>query len=273
MRRNALLSSTHFSWGAAALAFAVLVLFVRLLAPNLFWYVATPVFRSADALATQGHSLLSRFGDATLLAAQNEQLAHQNVVLANENQTLSQKVESLLALLNPSATARNMKGILAGVIARPPESPYDTLVVAAGAEDGVVRGQEAFGPGGVPLGVVGAVLAHFSRVTLFSAPGRTTNGWIGRENLPLTIVGAGGGAFHASVARSAGIAVGDTVFVPGPGKLPIGVVSRIDSDPSSPVVILRIMPTLNLFSVTWVELRDTGIELLRSFQEATSTRI
>ena len=64
---------------------------------------------------------------------------------------------------------------------------------------------------------------------------------------------------HASVARAANIAVGDVVSVPGPGELPVGSVVRVDSDPLSPAVTLRIMPAANLFSLAWVELRATGV--------------
>lgn len=273
LKRNALLSSTSFSWGVFALIVASVLLLVRLLAPNLFWYTFTPVFKSADAFALQGHTFISQFGDAAALTAENEQLIDKNSILANENQWLSQKLADISALLGSSVTTQDTRRILAGVIARPPESPYDTLVVAAGADEGVTRGQEAFGPGGVPLGVVEAALSHFSRVTLFSTPGMATSGWVGRENLPLTIVGAGGGTFNASATRSAGITVGDIVSVPGPGKNPIGVVAHIDSDPSSPFVTLRIVPSLNLFSTTWVELRDVGVQLLHSLQEATSTHL
>ena len=265
MKRNSLLSSSRVSWGAIALAFAILVLFMRIFAQNFFWQVFTPVFKSADALAEQSHSFLQRFSDAAALASKNEQLANENAALANENKTLVQKMSDISAL-SPSTSA----GILAGVVARPPESPYDTLVLSAGSNDGVALGQEAFGAGGVPLGVVSSVLVDFSRIMLFSAPGTNTAGWVGDTNLPLTIFGAGAGAMNAVAARSAGIKVGDTVFVPGPGQLPIGIISRVDSNPSSPSVTLRIQPALNPFSITWVELRDTGAELLIS---ATSTQL
>jgi len=158
----------------------------------------------------------------------------------------------------------NQVGVVAGVVARPPESPYDSLVLAAGSNAGVALGMEAFGLGGVPIGVVSSILADFSRVTLFSAPGMNTAGWVGRAHLPLTIVGVGAGAMNAAAARPAGIAIGDTVFAPGPGMLPIGTVVRIDSDPSSPSVTLRIQPALNLFSVSWVTVRNTGAALLMS---------
>ncbi len=257
-KRNALLSSRSASWGALALTTALGVLFLRLLAPNLFWQAFAPVFRVSDALATESHSFSDRFGNAAALASLNEKLVERNASLANENAALVQKVANLSELLGASGVQSGSSGILAGVIARPPESPYDVLVVGAGENEGVALGMEAFGAADVPLGVVSSVLADVSRVTLFSAPGMTTNASVGRANVPLTLTGAGAGAMNASVARTAGVAVGDTVFVPGPGMLPIGSVVRIDSDPLSPGVTLRIKPAFNLFSTAWVELRATG---------------
>ncbi len=254
-KRNALLSSTNVSWGAFALAGAILILFLRLLVPNFFWYTFTPVFRLSDTLAGESHSFFSGFGDTSKLALQNERLTNENAALALQNQVLLQKVSSF------SSLAKDARGITAGVVARPPLSPYDILVLAAGSDEGVVLGMEAFGAGGVPLGIVSSVLNNFSRVTLFSSPSMSTNGWVGDKNIPIIIEGAGAGAMNASTARSAGIASGDIVSVPGPGKLPIGVVVRVDSDPSSPSVILRIMPALNPFSIAWVVVRDTGATL------------
>lgn len=269
-KRNALLSSASASWGAFALAFAVLALLLRLLAPDLFLHTFAPVFRIAESVAAKNHSFLSSFSDAAALSAKNEQLMSQNAALASENQALLQKVFALAALGGAEGAPRAAE-IIAGVVARPPQSPYDTLVLAAGAESGVTLGMEAFGAGGVPLGVVSAVTKDFSRVTLFSAPGRVTRGWVGEASVPIDIFGAGAGAMSASLARSANSAVGDRVFVPGPGQLPIGLVARIDSDPSAPGVTLRITPLFNLFSTTWVSLRDTGTALQDSFFAATST--
>ncbi len=260
--RNALLSSTNFSWGAYALIFAVFILLLRLLAPNLFWTVFAPVFRASDSLSMESRALVSIFSDKAKLASEIEKLAGENAELALQNQSLIKKFESL------SKLAVSAGGIAAGVVARPPASPYDTLVLAKGSDDGIALGMMAFavpagrqGEGGPPIGVISSVSNNFSRATLFSAPGMTMNGWIGKNNLPLAINGAGAGAMNASVSRSAGITAGDIVYAPGPGMLPVGIVVRVDSDPTSPSVTLRIMPALNLFSVAWVVIRDTGISL------------
>lgn len=255
-KRNTLLSVQGISWGAGALAFALIALLVRLLVPNTFWQITAPVFRASGALSAESHTFFSSFGNAVALSAENEKLVAQNAALAEENRTFQQKTTDVSALSDTKGTPA---GIIAGVVARPPESPYDTLVLAAGAKDGVTLGMEAFGESGTPIGTVSSVLDDFSRVTLFSAPGTETSGWIGSKNSPITIMGQGAGALYATISRDAGIAVGDTVSVPGPGQLPIGTVTRVDGDPLSPGVTLRIVPTMNVFSVTWVTVRATGV--------------
>lgn len=256
-RRNALISATSISWGAGALLFALLFLGFRLIAPNLFLIAVTPLFRVSDAIAAGSNGFFAHFNDAAALTLQNEKLQTENASLASENAALAAKVDAQAALLGGS-TVRT-PGIFADIVSRPPTSPYDTFVLAQGATDDVTIGMEAFGPGNVPVGVVSSVLADFSRLTLFSTPGVVSHGRVGRADLPLTLVGAGAGALTASVPRAASIVVGDTVYLPGPGQLPIGSVVRVDSDPLSPAVTLRIVTATNLFSMPSVELRMTGI--------------
>ena len=90
-KRNALLSSTNISWGALALAGAIFLLLLRLLAPNFFWQVFTPLFRVSDTLALESHIFFNSFGDTATLALQNERLMNENAALVSENQALLQK--------------------------------------------------------------------------------------------------------------------------------------------------------------------------------------
>jgi cell shape-determining protein MreC len=263
-KRNALLSSANVSWGALALLVAVLALMLRLLAPNLFWRASAPLLRGANTLTRTSRMLFSGFSDAATLASRNAALVSENIALTNENHALQKREADRNALVGP-VPERSGPSIVAGVISAPPESPYDTLLLSLGEKAGVSVGQEAFGAGGVPLGIVSSVVADFSRVTLFSAPNMSTRGWVGSSNLPLEILGAGGGTMLATLARSANVAVGDAVFAPGPGALPIGRVIRVDSDPSSRVITLLIQPAINSFSITWAELRDTNAAFADSF--------
>ena len=237
------------------LAVVLLIALVRMVAPNLFWTACAPIFTVSDAVAASAHKFFTSFENAALLAARNENLTEENAALASENLALTKRLREFAVLAESSTSG----GIVAGVIVRPPQSSYDTLMLAGGSRSGIMIGMEAFAGNSTPIGVVTAVFSEFSQVTLFSAPNIVTNGWVGSGNVPLTILGAGGGVLRASVPRSADIKEGDVVFAPGPGMLPIGSVVRADSEPRSPSVTLRISPAVNLFSVGWVELRDTGI--------------
>lgn len=270
-RRNALFTLTELSWGARGLLLVALLLVVRLAMPNVFWQITSPLFRAANAVAGVNHAFLSSFTNAATVSLENDELRKQNESLVVLNATLMQKLGASEGASAGAASPKGEEGIRAEVVARPPESPYDVIVLAQGTRAGVSLGMEAFGPSGAPLGVVAAVSQDFSHVLLFSSPDVRTAGWVGSESVPVTIVGAGGGALQVSLARSANVSVGDTLYVPGPGMLPLGIVARVDDDPSSPAVILRIRPLSNPFSLGAVTLRATGVRGSATLLVATST--
>lgn len=242
--------------GVGAIVVVVLVLFgIRTFAPGFFFAASAPLLKSGTSVTASVGNTVNGFADASHLATENEALAEQLLTLKNQNQVLTARSQDLTKLLG--GTEENIQGITAGVLARPPESPYDTLVVGAGTADGVKVGAEVFAQGGVPVGTIAAASAHSSQVRLFSSSGTKTSGWVGESRLPVSLVGAGAGAYTASLPKGAGVAVGDLAYLPGPGAIPMGTVVRLDTDPSSPLEILRIQPNVNLFSVTWVQISKT----------------
>ncbi len=268
-RRNSLLSRAQFTWGAFALLFSVCALVLRIAAPNVFFAAAAPLERGAAAAALSVRAALP--GSTAGLAAKYNALASENAALAIENRTLVQKDADLMALLSATSSAAQAPGVVAGVLAAPPEDPYGALMLAAGTRSGVSVGMEVFGNKGVPVGVVSMVLADQAQVTLFSSPGQRMNAWIGQQQLPVVLAGAGAGAFSASVPSTADVTVGDAVYAPGPGALPVGQVVRIDRSPSSPSAQLRIAPAANPFSLAWVVLRPGTQQLQSALSCATST--
>jgi len=249
-KRNAIFSPAGFSWGITALALIVTLLLMRLFLPELFLRLAAPFIGVGDSITNEFSNLSAGFDSNAALARANENLLAENIALSLENTALAARAADLEKLQGsvPPAVA----SVVAGVIARPPESSYDTFVIAAGANDGVKPGDSVYGPGGVPIGKVSNISASSAHVALFSSAGTETDGWVGAARIPLAIFGNGGGTFSASVSRAAGIVVGDAVYAPGPGALPVGSVVRIDGDPASPMLSLRITPAINIFSITWV---------------------
>lgn len=248
-RHSLFISPSRLSWGGVIVLLALLALLLRLLAPTVFWRLSAPAFTLSTAAAGQAHGFFAGFQNASRLALEKEQLARDAEALRAEVATLRTQLGDLGVLSG--------EGVVAGVVARPPQSAYDTLVVRVGPSEMLVVGMEAFGPGGAPLGVVRSVRGTFASIELFSAPGRETPGWVG-ERIPLVVRGDGGGALSVVLSRSAGVVVGDTVSVAGPGRLPLGVVASIDDDPSAPSIVAHLLPLSNPLTLSWVELRSTG---------------
>ncbi len=239
--------------GPVALVLFVLVLIfaiLRFLLPGVLVAVASPFWSAGSSLSAGVGNVGSFFTDKATLTNERDRLLAENAAQYAKNALLDARVEDLERLLGSRTEA--VDGVLAGVLSRPPVSPYDVLIVDAGSDSRVSVGSRADGPGGMPLGTVESVTKTSARILLYSTPGKETESWIGETRIPVTLVGEGSGAMSAVVAREAGIAVGDLVYASGPGALPIGSVLAVGNDPSSPRSRVDIRPLLNPFSVTWV---------------------
>jgi cell shape-determining protein MreC len=230
----------------------IFLIVLRVFAPGFLTSAASP-------LLNMGSSLTGKVGSAVSLDSREElmqdrdRLVRENQALETENATLAARAADLERLLG-NRTERT-GGVLAGVLAHPPVSPYDVLVVDQGSNAGIHIGAVAYGPGGIPLGKVTSADAKTSRVTLYSHTGNVTEGWAGPNRIPVKLTGTGAGGFDAEIPGTAGAQVGDQVFVPGPGALPIATITEVVTDPSSPSVVLRIRSQVNPFSLTWVTIQ------------------
>jgi cell shape-determining protein MreC len=249
-RRNALLPRGTGPAAFVAAGALALLFMLRMAAPGALVALISPLLSAGTGLTNAAGGLASTFGSPQKLARERDSAVRERDALAAQNAILAAKVADLTKLVG--ARTEPAHAILAGVLARPPVSPYDALLLDQGSDAGVVPGALVSGPGGVPVGTIESVAKGSSRAVLFSAPGRETAGWVGESRAPLTLAGQGAGAFGTEVPHETAVAVGDEVFVAGPGALPIGVVMRVDSNPSSPDTALRIRPAVNPFSLTWV---------------------
>ncbi|MDB4992214.1 MAG: Rod shape-determining protein MreC [Parcubacteria group bacterium] len=227
----------------------LLLLILRFFVPSVLSVISRPFWGVGSALTSFVHVHSPAESKASLVQAR-DQLSADNAALTAQNAGLSAKVADLTALLGNRVEPA--KGIVANVIARPPVAPYDVLIIDQGTNAGVRIGAQAQGAGGTPIGTVGETDAGQSRITLYSTHGIKTNGWVGSTRIPLTLTGAGAGAFIATVPKAAGVQVGDGVYLAGNGALPVGTVTNIETDPSSPTVDLDMHPYTNPFSLTWV---------------------
>lgn len=128
--------------------------------------------------------------------------------LARENEELKRRLGREL----------EVPRVLAGVILRPPATPYDTMVIDAGFQEGISRGDAVSAGGTVVIGTVTELYASAARVTLFSSPGEKYDALLqlqGGGSLPVAIEGQGGGSLRAQVPAGVSVVPGDFAVLPG----------------------------------------------------------
>lgn len=237
-----------FVLAICGLVLAVL-LFLRLVVPGFFYMIWSPIWASGERLGRVTRTV-TETQSRTELIADRENLEATNAGLVAENAALAARVADLTATLGTRVAPE--RGIVASVIARPPVAPYDVLILDQGSSAGVESGVRVQGAGGTPIGVIGEVENTRSRVTLYSSRTMRTEGWVGANRIPITIVGTGAGTFTATIESTAGVQVGDGVYVAMDGAFPLGTVAAIEQNPSSPTVQIDVRPYINPFSTTWV---------------------
>ncbi len=250
-RRNTLIRFRISTFSAGVLALGILLVLMRVIMPSTLLTVATPLFYAGNTLTASVQDVTSSFGNVRTLVHERTRLLVQNDALTRENGTLRARVQDLTALIG---TTTPHVGVVTNILTRPPESPYDTLVLGAGSHTSVAVGDYVLVQGGTPIGTIVNVYNNFSRALLFSSPLATTTAWLGTKRIPLTLVGEGSGAFRARIPRQEKVAIGDKVFIPGPSSMHlIGTIAHIYNDPTATMVTLRIRPLVNIFSLTTVE--------------------
>jgi cell shape-determining protein MreC len=169
-----------------------------------------------------------------------------NTLDASENARLRAALASTTALVadrdalyleNLQLKARlgrdaDIDAILAGVIMRPPSTPYDTLMVDAGYAEGVAQGDLASAGGTTLIGRVSDVYKHSSRIVLFSAPGEGYDTLVqlssqGGATVPLHMEGQGSGSLMGQLPANTQVAEGDSILFPGIASGFAGRVSKV----------------------------------------------
>lgn len=186
--------------------------------------------------------------------------------LLDENQTLAQALaraeEKLLTFSVLQADNQKLqalygrfdqgKSVIAAVLLSPPLSPYDTLVLDAGAREGVSLGALVRSINGSPIGNITEVFKDFSRLSLFSSPGTETAVRIGEKGVQGKAIGMGGGEFQISLPREFQVARGDPIVFPGISPLPFGVVQTVEFQETDYLQTVSFISPVNIHGIAYV---------------------
>ncbi len=125
--------------------------------------------------------------------------------------------------------AEDLQKIAAGVIKKPPFSPYDIYTTDAGSDDGVSLGDLTLFSDFIALGQVVRVNNTGAKTLLFSAPQNNT--FMNLNETLFEIVGQGGGTMRVDVPRDFEVSEGDALTLPGYEVYVTGIISEVSFNP------------------------------------------
>lgn len=230
---------------ALASALALVFVFGTSLAPrarDFFVNVAAP--KASDTYASLSRDALSkRLEDAEAELSKVKYQATLYGLLAEENSKLRIVAHA----------AASSQGIVGRVVARPPRTLYDTLLLDRGRASGVGENDTVIYEG-VALGKIISVGETSSTVELFSSPGVLHDAILGEPKAVAVAHGLGGGAFEVSVPRGVGVFSGDPVRAPGSESLVLGIVVAVTVEKTDVSEMVHFASPISLADIDFVQI-------------------
>ncbi len=244
-----------------ALVFLVIFLYVYIdrityALSNMTHRVVIPVFKVSNTAS-------SFFSSFTSFFISNENLKKEITLL--EEKINEMKIKSLLSeyLVAENIRLKNMlnrsshkeKDIVLGVVvSKPNKSVYDTLIIDVGNNYGIQKGDKVIAYGDVVIGFIEDVYDLSAKVILYSHGKEVNSAIIGIDNIPVEVIGRGGGNFEAKLPRDANVVVGDIVSIPDIDIKILGTVEYIQKEANDPFQVVFIKSPVNIYELKFVEI-------------------
>lgn len=192
-----------------------------------------------EPLRTVRASLTAGFDTVALVFSEKQALSEENKTLRNRLSAYTSVEDRLRMLEEENAILRSFgteynTEIYAGVLSRPSDTPYDTVLVDKGSRDGVQEGAVVSAPDNVVIGTVAKVFPGSALVALASTGEMRSSAYIYGPDIFTYVEGQGGGALRVTVPQGISLEEGNIVVLPGvPGKL-YGSIRHVEAPDSSP---------------------------------------
>jgi cell shape-determining protein MreC len=221
-------------------------------AKRLLFFVAEPVWKIENSI--KNSDFFEYFKAKGVLI--NEKLAiEQKLFLAGNmialNDSLQKENDNLKDLLGRKETKK--KTVLALVLVKPPQTPYDLLTIDVGEDFGVQVGNKVIANGNVYLGEVSDVLAHSAKVTLYSTPDRKLSVVLGSSSISVEAIGIGGGNFNIFLPREVEVKENDVIVIPAITSNIFGIVEKVNFKETDSFQTVLFKSPVNISELSFVE--------------------
>jgi len=237
----------------AVSAFVLLYAPVRSVFTRALYIGAPKIWNVGDVTHSMWNALVSNFYEKSALAKENSALradvSRMQAQVLDRN-LLDEKMKSLEETLG---RAQGDNRVVAYVLARPGVSPYDTLVVDAGADNGIAVGDVVVYAGSGAIGEIVEITDASAKVKLYSSPKEEHLVTVGLHNIPVVAEGRGMGNFDAKVPQDSIVAVGDNVVLSKGGYV-MGIISLVEAIPAEPMKRIFFRTPFNISEIRSVEI-------------------
>ena len=241
------------------LVLAFIVLFI--LAQHGFLKRFTPFFTRLAAPIWQAENFTSDF--LALSLDSKKDLYKQNILLKEElaayeaerarTEAIEEENTALKATLGRVVSDHRI--VLSAILAKPNQTPYDTLIIDRGEADGLAIDQLVFANGDILIGEIDSVENSTAKVLMYSTPGNILQVVYGSTGRYFNARGLGNGTFEVEVARDVDVAEGDLFFYPGLDNTLVGIVRKVDFDARDSFKKVLMKSPINIQEERWVEVR------------------
>jgi rod shape-determining protein MreC len=220
-------------------------------------FIAAPFLKVGVSVQKVGAAAVGALASKGSIETENQNLKDQLAQLQaamDRDKLLVQENSELKDLLGRHSKSAS---ILAAVLAKPPMSLYDTVVVDVGSSNHITVGDTALAFGLVPIGVVSTVGPLTSIISLFSSSGQKVEVRIGK-GLQTFAEAQGGGSFLIKLPKGSAVATGDPIFAPGIGAEIFGHVENIEMNENDPFMYIRFVLPVNMSELHFLQIDRTA---------------
>jgi cell shape-determining protein MreC len=194
------------------------------------------------------------------LARERDDLQAQVALLSLKGQDYDAVLRENTALKESLGRTDVHTRVLAAVLATPPRSLYDTLLLDGGQAAGMHIGARVFAYGLVPLGQISEVIGTTATARLYSAPGNTVEAMLAVEDangkaslLSVVLKGTGGGNYTLEVPHDVVVRPGALARTKEIMPHTIAVFQKVVSDARDPFQTLLLSSPINMQELQFVE--------------------
>ena len=240
-------------------SFFVLLSFLAFLFPRamrgIFSTTAVPIWTIRDTIVNGFGNVAGFFSFKSSLISKVNNLQNQVTSLElkqTDYDAVVKENQDLKSLFGQNVGENPNGRVLARILSKPPESPYDTFVLDAGSDNGIAVGDKVYISDTILIGEITSASLKTSVVNLFSKSGMENSLTDERTGATYQVAGQGGANMSFQAPKDADILWGDVFNYPTLATSVVGSVFYIDQSAQSSFKTVYLRVPGNVFQTKWV---------------------